>query len=368
MEIKAAIKPSAEAPFEIDRVTLEEIKPDEILVNIKAVGICHTDLIFAGGFEEGFKLPGVVGHEGAGIVEAVGSSVVGIETGDHVVLTMRSCGQCPSCKVEKPSYCFTMREHNMTGARPDAKGPISWKGETISSSFFGQSSFATKAISYESNTVVIPKDIPFHLAAPLGCGVQTGMGATLRSFTIKPSHTVLISGGGAVGMAAILGAKKRGCKTIILSEPNESRRNLALELGATHVINPQENSDLAERVRDISAAGADIVLECTGIPAAVNAAVLTLAPQGKIGFIGVSPPDMPMPGIFMMALSLGHTYKGIMMGDSDLGDFIQKLTLMWKAGELPLDKLVKTYPFEDINRAIEDSHSGKVIKPVLIFD
>lgn len=366
---KAAIIPSAGAPFEVDDIELEDLRPDEILVEVKAAGICHTDMIFAGGFEEGFKLPGVVGHEGAGVVVSVGTDVQSIAVGHHVVLTMRSCGACPSCAKGSPSYCYTMREHNMTGSRPDGSRAISWKGEKVSSSFFGQSSFATLAVAYEGNAVALPKDVPFHIAAPLACGVQTGMGAALRSFDLTEDQTVLVSGGGAVGMAAVMGAKLKGCEKIVVVEPNARRRDLAMQIGATHTIDPYSTPAVGEAVRQISPNGVDVVLECTGVPPAIEAAVSTLGPLGKIGFIGVTPPETEMPGFVMSLLAMGLTYKGVMMGDSDLGDgrFINELIGYWRDGNLPIEKIIRTYPFAEINTAIHDSHIGDAIKPVLTF-
>jgi len=363
MKITAAIIRAPGQPFSIESAQLREPREDEILVKIAAVGLCHTDIAMTSG--RLVPLPAVLGHEGAGIVERVGSSVSKVSPGDRVAITFMSCGDCVRCQGGEPAYCHHAMPLNFAGRRLDGSSAISVDDQAISSNFFGQSSFASHCLAYERNVIPLAADMPLAMAAPFGCGIQTGAGAILRSLDCQPGSSLLVLGGGAVGLSAVMAAKLRGCGTIIVLEPHAERRMLARELGATHVLAPGETPDLAAAVRTIVQAGTDFAFDTTGIPALLNAAVDCLAPRGALGIVGIAPPGSAVPGIVSRLVSMGLTIRGIIEGDSDPDSFIPELIEHYRAGRLPIDRLIRTYPFTQINEAIADQHAGKSVKVVL---
>jgi aryl-alcohol dehydrogenase len=367
MQITAAVARAPGADFSIETAELDEPRGDEIRVRIAAVGVCHTDLVAREGAMP-FSLPAVLGHEGAGVVDAVGASVTKVKPGDRVAVTFRSCGACARCLSGDPAYCFSMPALNYIGMRPDGSKAIH-QGETaVSSNFFGQSSFATYALAYERNVLKLPDDIPFELAAPLGCGIQTGAGGVMLALAAPKGSSILITGGGAVGLSAVMGAAIQGCGTIIVVEPHASRRALALELGATHAIDPAAQADLATAVRGVLPHGVDYAFDTTGRPEILTATMACLAPKGVFGIVGIPPAGTPMPGDLGAVLTFGQTVRGIIEGDSDPDVFLPELIGHWRAGRLPLEKLVKTFRFPEINAAIAAQHHGDCVKVVLTLE
>jgi aryl-alcohol dehydrogenase len=364
MQVTAAVARAADKDFSIETVVLDDPRDDEILVRVVGVGLCHTDIVFKA--TGTIPAPAVLGHEGSGIVEKVGANVTKVAPGDRVAMTFRSCGQCPRCTKGEPAYCHTMPMLNYTGMRTDGSKAISKDGEPIAGNFFGQSSFATYALTYERNVVKVPEGVPLELMGPLGCGIQTGAGGVMRSLAAEKGSSILILGGGAVGLSAVMGAKIQGCSTIIVLEPHESRRKLALELGATHVIDPKAQTDFAAEVRKIVPIGVDYAFDTTGIPPVLQATMNCLGPHGVFGIVGIAPPGTPMPGDLMTAVTFGHTVKGIIEGDSDPDVFIPEMIEHYRAGRLPFDKLIRTYPLSEINKAIADQHHGDCVKVVLL--
>ena len=367
MEVTAAVVDGPGAEFRVETVTLDEIRPDEILVRIVGVGLCHTDIVAQmGAF--GFDRPVVLGHEGAGIVERVGSDIGDFQAGDRVAISFRSCGECRQCLAGLPSYCQTMPALNYAGMRPDGSTTLSRANGPLASNFFGQSSFATHAITYARNLARVPDDFPLEIAGPLGCGVQTGAGAVMRSLGCEAGSALLVIGGGAVGLSAVMGAIIQQCATIIVVEPHAARRDLALELGATHSLDPIGDADWAAAVRASVPDGVQYVLDTTGRPDALAAALSVLAPRGALGLVGIAAPGTPPPGEINNLMTLGHRIIGIIEGDSDPAAFIPELIEHHRNGRLPLDKLVTIYPLSKINDAIRDQHEGKCIKAVLTPD
>jgi aryl-alcohol dehydrogenase len=364
MQIQAAIAKRAGADFEIAPLDLTEPRDDEVRVRIKAVGLCHTDL----GVRDnpvGLTLPAVLGHEGAGVVEKVGAAVVKVAPGDRVLISFRSCGVCGKCRAGQPAYCDKLLPMNFGGARLD--GVSSFAGGGVSSNFFGQSSFATHALTYERNLVKLPPDVPFSLAAPLACGVQTGAGSILRALDCPPGSSVVVIGGGTVGLSAVMAAKARGCSPIILIEPLESRRTLALQLGATQAIDPFAG-EIAAAVRAIAPAGVDFVLEASGVAAAAQAAFGYMATRGVLGLVGVPPGGSQLHVPLDLAITFGLSVRGVIEGDSDPEHFIPELLALHQAGRLPFDRLISTFPFDQINAAVAEQLAGRVVKVVLLME
>ncbi|MEQ8558230.1 MAG: NAD(P)-dependent alcohol dehydrogenase [Henriciella sp.] len=365
MKAQAAIAYRGDDQFRIEEISVDDVRDDEILVKIAGVGLCHTDLVFKSMMAD-FPLPAVLGHEGSGVVLSVGRNITNVKPGDHVIITFRSCGACDRCGSGLPSYCRSMPKLNYTGRREDGSAAYERNGEDISSNFFGQSSFSELAITYERNVVKVDDDLPLEIMGPLGCGVQTGAGAIMRSLEAQPASSVLITGGGSVGLSAVMGAAICECSTIVLVEPHAARRELALDFGATHVIDPGEAPDLASALAVIAPAGFDKALDTSGAPTVQEAALACLAPKGVLGLVGISPPQTRLPGEVNKVMTFGHTVMGIIEGDSDPDVFLPELVVHFKAGRLPFDRMVKTYPLSQINEAVAQQHAGECIKAVLI--
>lgn len=364
MDITAAVIRRSAGPFTIERLQLELPREDEVRVRIVGVGLCHTDLI-ARDQAIPVPLPAVFGHEGSGVVEAVGSAVKDLQVGDHVVLSFLSCGDCARCHQAEPCYCHQFAPLNFGGARADGSSALACEGERVSGHFFGQSSFATHALARARNVVKVDRAAPLELLGPLGCGFQTGAGSVMRALAARAGSSIVICGGGAVGLAAVMGAVVQGCSTIVLVEPIAARRALALELGATHGVDPA-GGDLATQLRGLLPQGADYVLDNTGIPAVIEAAIGCLAQHGACGVVAAATPDAGI-ALNLTALVLGgHRVQGIVEGDSDPQTLIPELVRLYRAGRFPLDRLVKTWPLARINEAVAAQHRGDCVKAVLL--
>ncbi|HTT85440.1 MAG TPA: NAD(P)-dependent alcohol dehydrogenase [Rhizomicrobium sp.] len=360
MEIEAAVVRAPGGPFLRETLTLAPPGPDEVLVRIIATGLCHSD-ITAMHFHFPPPPPVVLGHEGAGIVEAVGSSVTHVVPGDHVVLSFNSCGTCANCRSGHVAYCENFFLWNLNGKRVDGSDTLDGASGPVGGCFFGQSSFATYALAHRRNTVKVRKDAPLEMLGPLGCGIQTGAGAVLNVLKPSPGSSFALFGCGGVGLAALMAAKIAHCNPIIAVDKVQSRLELATRLGATEVIDASMEDAVA---RINSGGGVQYVIEATGIPAVITQATQVLRSHGVCGILGVPSPDATITLNIMHTFS-GRTLTGIIEGDADPHVFIPYLVDKFMEGELPLDLLSKFYPFEDINRAVADSQSGATVKPIL---
>lgn len=368
MQTQAAVLNEPAGTFSLETIEIGEPQAGEVRVAIKAVGVCHTDLVVGSG-ALGTAFPAVLGHEGAGIVESVGAGVTSVKPGDKVLLSFNSCGHCPRCDTHDPAYCFEFFPLNMLCARSDGTSRLSKDGKPVADNFFGQSSFAGLAIANERNVLKVADDADLATLAPLGCGIQTGAGAVLRSLKARAGEALLVIGGGAVGLSAVLGGVIAGCNPIILIEPQSARREMALAIGATHAIDPAVAGNIVDAVRGIVPAGVDLIVDTSGHMPTLEQAPNMIATLGRIGLIGMPGTlDAVLPVPMVQWLTLGGTVRGIVEGDSDIAGFLPELIAHHQAGRLPFDRFVTRYPFERINEAIEDSHHGKCIKPVLVFE
>lgn len=364
IQIKAAVAREAGADLAIEELSLDVPREDEILVKVVASGVCHTDLVVMAG-QLPTPMPVVLGHEGAGVVEAVGSKVTKVKPGDSVVMTYNTCGTCPSCQDDAMAYCYEFFPRNFFATRPDGSVAFSNGNGTVHSNFFGQSSWATHALAHERNIVKVDAEgDDLALMGPLACGIQTGAGTVMNALQVKSGKSFVCIGTGSVGLAAIMAAKVEGASTIIAVDMHDSRLELAKELGATHVINAG-SGDVVEQIKEITGGGVAYALDTTGLPVVIRQAADALAPRGKLAILGA-----PMPGSEINLdntdfMSSGKTLMGVVEGESDGDTFIPKLVSLWKAGKFPFDKLVKFYAFDEINKAIHDSHEGTTIKPIL---
>ncbi len=360
MKSKAAVVGRKAGPFDICEVDLDELREDEVRVRVVGVGVCHTDLICRDQLYP-VRFPAVFGHEGSGIVEQVGAKVSKVRPGDHVVMTYRACGRCAACVRGDPTHCANIFGCNFGGARSDGSATVHLHGEAIFANFFNQSSFAAHALASEANTVKVPNDVPLEYLGPLGCGIQTGAGAVIN--TLKPcaGSSLAVFGCGSVGLAAVMAARVVGCTAIIAIDPNQRRRNLACELGATVALDPGQ-CKVVDEIQKMG--GADFSLECTAIPAVFRQAVDCLAVPGVCGLVGAAPLGTEVT-LDMNSIMFGRTVVGIIEGQSVPDVFIPKLVELFRQGRLPLDKIITFYPLEDIGQAVRDSESGKVVKAVL---
>lgn len=362
MKIKAAVVREKAGPFLIEEIELEEPKADEVLVRIISSGLCHTDLVARMQFLP-IPLPGVFGHEGAGIVEKVGSRVTKVKPGDHVATSYMSCGECLCCKKAMPGWCSEFLRLNFGGRRADGSTTMQKDGQTIYGSFFGQSTFASHSLVTERNLVKVPTDVPLEILSPLGCGIQTGAGGVINSLKAEPGSSIAIFGIGSVGLSAIMAAVVCGCTQIIGIDVMEERLKLAREFGATHTINSSK-ADAVEEIRKLTGGGAQYTLECTGIPKVFRQAVDALTIGGTSGLIGVAPNGVDV-SLEMQTILNGRTIKGIVEGDCVSDIFIPQLIDLYKLGRFPFDRLLKFYSLDQINEAAEDSEKGKALKAVL---
>lgn len=361
LNIRAAVVREAGGDFRLEDLQLDAPRGDELLVRITGVGVCHTDLICR---DQVYPVPFplVLGHEGSGVVEAVGDAVDDISVGDHVVLSFNACGACRNCLRGLPSRCVKIFDANFACRRRDGSSAL-WRGtETINGHFFAQSSFATHAIARRANAVRIPADVPLALMGPLGCGIQTGAGAVLNNLRPAAGASLVVFGCGAVGLAAVMAARVSGCTGIIGVDPNAVRRELALELGATRVIDPSTADPVAILQSD---GGVDFSVECSGIPAVLRQAIDGLNVTGVCAVVGAAPLGSEVR-LDMNSLMFGRTVRGVVEGDAVPAVFIPTLIELYRQGRFPIDRLVRYYPFEDIQRAIEDAEHGRVIKAVLV--
>lgn len=366
MRTTAAICHEAEGKFRLEPVELDAPRATEVLVRMTASGMCHTDLSVRAGLIP-FPLPGILGHEGAGVVEEAGSAVTTVEPGDQVVLVSPSCGHCDLCQTGHPSLCSRSGALRWSGGRPDGSHVASAGGVGIAARFLGQSAFAGHALVDERTVVKIDDRVPAATLAPFGCGVITGAGAILNVLRPLPGASVVVLGAGAVGLSAVMAAALTPASRIIAVDIVAQRLALARELGASDVIDGTAGTGLATAIRELTrGAGADIIVETTGNTGVLEQGLAALAKSGTLGLIGAGLADAAIQLRIVPFLSAAQTIRGIIMGDGT-PVFLRTLLDQHRQGRFPVDKLVRTYPFRDIEEAAMDSHAGETIKPVLTF-
>jgi aryl-alcohol dehydrogenase len=366
MNIQAAVARGVNAPFAIETVSLDEPRFDEVLVRLVATGICHTDISMRDHKIYPVPHPVVLGHEGAGIVERIGSAVTRVKPGDHVVLFSNSCGHCPSCAASLPSYCYHFNDYNFFGVRPDGSSPLS-KGDEKIHYFQAQSSFATHSICRERSIVKVREDAPLEMLGPLGCGVMTGAGAIINSMDVGVGDSVAVFGTGSVGLSAVMAARLVGAAIIVAVDLVDARLALARELGATHTINPGKD-DASAAIKSIThGTGVNFTLETTASMRVLRQAIDVLSPRGTCGFVGGAPKGIELTVDVEHVMVGGRTIRGIIQGDANPDTFLPKLIDLFMSGRFPIDRLVKFYPFAAINEAVADALSGRTVKPILRF-
>jgi aryl-alcohol dehydrogenase len=358
---RAAVTEAPGAPFTLRDVGLEDPRPREVLVRMTAAGICHTDLGMAATWPPALT-PMVFGHEGAGRVEAVGEEVTGLVPGDEVCLTFASCGACEQCGAGHPAYCHAAQALNLSGGRGDGSTALLLDGAPLHGGFFGQSSFATHAVVHERGVVKVPSGLPATVVAPLGCGGQTGAGTVLNRLRPEPGSSLVVLGAGGVGLSALMAAVAVGCDPVVAVDPVASRRALATGLGAKAALPPDDG--LVAALRDLTGGGAHRVVDTTGRPEMIRRAVAALRPRGDLALLALGG---EVTFDVMGLLSKGVRVHGVIEGDSDPSRFIPELVGLHRRGLFPVDRLVTTFPFEEIGSAVAAMRDGSAVKPVLTF-
>ncbi|MBC2778614.1 NAD(P)-dependent alcohol dehydrogenase [Parasphingopyxis marina] len=361
----AAICRSPDTPFTIEEVTLDEPRAGELVVRIAACGICHTDMAVR---DDHIPIPKpiILGHEGAGTVEQVGEGVTHVKPGDRVIISFNSCGDCPNCDTDAPTYCYNFGPNNFSGLRADGSHTVHIGEAPVQANFFGQSSFATRALAHERNVVKVPTsaaDIPLEQLAPLGCGLMTGAGAVLRSMAVRKGMPIAVFGTGAVGLGAIMAAKIAGADPIIAVDVHDARLELARERGATHVFNAK--GDPIAKIAELCPQGLAYAFDTTGLKSVIEDAFGLVAPKGILGLVGASPPTDMLALNESALMGGGKRVIGILGGDSNIQGFLEELIEHHVAGRFPYEGLIRVFPFDEINEAFHAGESGEVVKPVL---
>ncbi|KFG72863.1 NAD(P)-dependent alcohol dehydrogenase [Streptomyces mutabilis] len=364
--VTAAVARTKGAPLTIETLRLDDPRDNEVRVRMVASGVCHTDAIVRDGVYP-TPLPAVLGHEGAGVVEAIGAAVTTVQPGDHVVLSAAYCGHCGQCRAGQMAYCENLMAEDFGGRRRDGSTSLTSAEGPVSSHFFGQSSFATYANVVENSVVKVDAEAPLATLAPLGCGLQTGAGAILNELRPEAGSSLVVFGVGAVGSAAIMAAKVAGCTTIIAADLHDSRLELAKVIGATHTVNSGTTDVIAAITEITGGRGVEYALDTTAVPAVLRQAAEALATRGTLALVGAAKPGTEVPFEIGTSLVKGWTFKTIVQGSSVPQVFIPRLVELWEQGRFPFDKLIRTYELDDINTAFADSRNGSAIKPVVVF-
>ena len=363
MRVTAAVMPERSGRWVLEELELVDPAPHEVVVRVVASGICQTDVHARDGYFP-VPWPAVYGHEGTGVVERVGAAVKSVVPGDHVIMASPGCGECASCREGYEPYCVRAREIKLSGVRMDGSIALRKGDKPVHGSFFQQSSFSTLALAIEGNVIRVPKDAPLDLLAAFPCGVNTGAGAVMNVLKPRAGESFAVFGAGTVGLAGLMAAKLAGCDPIIAVDVFENRLALARELGATHTVDAKR-PDLAAEVRRLAGGrGVKASLEAAGAPTALRAAVDSLAPRGTCCLVGSARGGVEVP-IEMATLQWGRVVRGCIQGESVVKEFLPRLVDLFRAGKLPVDRLVRHYDFAAINEAVADMLSGKTIKAVL---
>jgi NDMA-dependent alcohol dehydrogenase len=366
MNIKAAVLFQENTPFEIRDVELESPRVGEVLVKVKAVGVCHSDWHLASGDTE-HPLPVVCGHEGAGIVEAVGEGVDGISPGDPIALNWAPyCGQCFYCQNERPNLCSAYVDAIWAGTMMDGTPRLSLDGEPIFH-YCSLACFAEYAVVPQESCIKLDSDIPFEIAALIGCAVTTGVGSVLNTAQVKAGSSVVVFGAGGVGLSTIMGAKLANAEKIIAIDKFAHKADFATSLGATEFLLASESTN--DAIRELTdGRGADYVFDTTGVPAVQEASLGAARPGGAIVFSGLAPmgSNTNIPGAILTRQE--KTVMGSYYGTSNTARDFPLYADYYREGKLDLAGLItERYHLDQINQAYDEMLAGKLARGVILF-
>ena len=366
MEITAAVLRSVGGPFSIERIDLAPPKRDEVRVRVAAAGICHSDWHFVSG-DLSWPLPAVLGHEGAGIVEEVGPDVTLVAPGDHVVLLWKtSCGRCEMCQTGVPMLCDVGLSRRASGLLNDGTSRLSNGAERIHH-LSGVSCFAERLVCSERSVLPIGSDVPLEIAALVGCAVVTGAGAVLNTARVRAGSSVAVIGTGGVGLSAVMAARLAGARTIIAIDLVRSKLDLALELGATAVVDASHD-DAVEATRRLAGGdGVDYAFEAIGLASTVGQAFAMLRRRGTAVAIGSARPDARAEISAMDLVRQERTLKGSSYGSARPAVDIPRLLDLFRSGRLPLERLLtRRFGLAEIDTAFRALLAGEVARSVVV--
>lgn len=353
-------------PLAIETLELDPPGKSEVLVRIAAAGLCHSDLSVING-DRPRPVPMALGHEAAGVVEALGEGVDDLAVGDHVVMVfMPSCGHCLPCAEGRPALCGPGAAANGAGTLLSGGTRLHDAGGAVHH-HLGCSAFASHAVVSRRSLVRIDADLPLHEAALFGCAVLTGVGAVVNTAAVKAGQTVAVIGLGGVGLAAVLGAVAAGAAQVIAVDLSDDKLSLAREMGATAVV--KASADAVEHVRTLTNGGCDVVLEMAGSVRALESAVAMTRRGGTTVTAGLPPPDATLPVNVVALVGEERTLKGSYIGTCVPARDIPRYVALYRAGRLPVDRLVSGYlTLADINRGFDDLHAGRAVRQIVRFD
>ena len=369
METRAAVAHEAGKPLTIETVTLAGPKAGEVLVEIKATGICHTDEFTLSGADPEGLFPAILGHEGAGVVVEVGAGVTSVEPGDHVIpLYTPECRQCDYCLSGKTNLCQAIRETQGRGVMPDGTSRFSMGKDSIFH-YMGTSTFANYTVLPEIAVAKVREDAPFDKICYIGCGVTTGIGAVINTAKVEPGSNCVVFGLGGIGLNVIQGLRLVGADIIVGVDLNSGKRELAKRFGMTHFVNPTEvEGDLVPYLVDITKGGADYSFECIG-----NVGVMRQALEcchkgwGESVIIGVAGAGQEI-ATRPFQLVTGRVWRGTAFGGAKGRTEVPKIVDWYMDGKINIDDLIThTMPLEDINKAFDLMHAGESIRSVVQF-
>ncbi len=369
MDVRAAVAHEAGKPLTIETVQLEGPKEGEVLVEIKATGICHTDAFTLSGEDPEGLFPAILGHEGAGVVVETGAGVKSLKPGDHVIpLYTPECRECEYCLNPKTNLCQAVRETQGQGLMPDGTSRFSLNGKPVLH-YMGTSTFANFTVLPEIALAKIREDAPFDKVCYIGCGVTTGVGAVLNTAKVEPGSNVVVFGLGGIGLNVIQGARLASANMIVGVDINDSKKALAEKFGMTHFVNPKEvDGDIAPYLVDLTGGGADYSFECIGNVNTMRQA-LECCHKGWgvsviIGVAGAGQEIATRP----FQLVTGRVWKGTAFGGARGRTDVPQIVDWYMDGKLNIDDLIThTMPLEKINDAFDLMHEGKSIRSVVLF-
>lgn len=369
METRAAIAAEAGKPLAVETVTLDGPREGEVLVEIKATGVCHTDEFTLSGADPEGLFPAILGHEGAGVVVDAGPGVTALEKGDHVIpLYIPECRQCKSCLSGKTNLCTAIRATQGQGVMPDGTSRFSLGGERIHH-YMGTSTFANHTVVPEIALAKVREDAPFDKICYIGCGVTTGIGAVINTAKVEPGASVVVFGLGGIGLNVIQGARLAGAGTIVGIDLNPAKKEMAERFGMTHFVNPSEvDGDLIAYLVDLTDGGADYSFECIGNVDTMRQA-LECCHRGWgvsviIGVAGAGQEISTRP----FQLVTGRVWKGTAFGGARSRRDVPRIVDWYMDGKIEIDPMIThTMPLDDINDAFDLMHEGKSIRSVITF-
>ncbi len=369
MEVRAAVATGAGKPLSIETVNLEGPKKGEVLVELKATGVCHTDAFTLSGADPEGQFPAVLGHEGAGVVAEVGPDVKHLKPGDHVIpLYVPECRECELCTSGKTNLCSAIRETQGKGVMPDGTSRISLGGESVHH-YMGTSTFANYTVVPEIALAKIREDAPFDKVCYIGCGVTTGIGAVINTAGVRPGDNVVVFGLGGIGLNVIQGARISGADKIVGVDINPRRKPLAEQFGMTHFVDPNDTGDeLVPYLINLTGGGADFSFECVGNVDLMRQA-LECCHKGWgtsviIGVAGAGEEISTRP----VQLVTGRTWKGTAFGGAKGRTQVPQIVDWYMEGKINIDDMIThTMPLDQINDAFDLMHRGESIRSVITF-